>query len=565
MSLRLGVFVLTVMAFCVMAKPQDRRQILNRRPTQHFSGLNQLFPVLERISSRIRTIDSKLMRHELREVQVAEFLGATLNSVVTALGKSKEKAEVLAAQVAGVEERLMVVVPLIQSSDERQRAMLGKISEGLDTLLLIAMAPKLEENPGAPPPVSLELVEENRKQTEALLGAVDEIRASQTAEFSKVSTEVSALTASLSQQLADVTSHHTDLLTLVQGLAVPTTPAPRDNTCDAMAESLSETLGDLSRQQEGQMLLLQKIQLSTDQGFINQTQDFTSLSEVVKSADINTNKNYDAIVHHLNELKNISHSNFGNLHENLISIVNENDDIQTKLNNMTVSLKDGHASIIGNLDESTDTAENLHATVAENYKLLSEEINALGKIEQVMINTADAVLDTKRSIEFGIQQVILELGDVVSQSSMTMNSTLSDQISSISFNILKNQTSALTNMTRRMEDEISQVWRQIGIMYQQVEQSISMLDSLQVTTNQHMNVSLSRVGSMDGTVGEISGKVTDVEDNLNYLLGRLTLVVSEFNQMKVGVGEELDRLRDMAAGYSTNAGDLEHYSENTIK
>ena len=301
------------------------------------------------------------------------------------------------------------------------------------------------------------------------------------------------------------------------------------------------------------------------QGFINQTQDLTSLSEVVKSGDISTNKNYDAIVHHLNELKNISHSNFGNLHENLISIVNENDDIQTKLNNMTVTLKDGHASIIGNLDESTDTAENLHATVAENYKLLSEEINALGKIEQVMINTADAVLDTKRSIEFGIQQVILELGDVVSQSSMTMNSTLSDQISSISFNILKNQTSALTNMTRRMEDEISQVWRQIGIMYQQVEQSISMLDSLQVTTNQHMNVSLSRVGSMDGTVGEISGKVTDVEDNLNYLLGRLTLVVSEFNQMKVGVGEELDRLRDMAAGYSTNAGDLEHYSENTIK
>jgi len=565
MSLRLGLFVFTAMAFCAMAKPQDRRQILNRRPTQHFSGLNQLFPVLERISSRIRTIDSKLMRHELREVQVAEFLGATLNSVVTALGKSKEKAEVLAAQVAGVEERLMLVVPLIQSSDERQKTMLRKISEGLDTLLLIAMAPKLEDNPGAPPPVSMELVEENRMQTEMLLGAVEGIRASQTDAFNTVATEVSALTASLSQQLADVTSHHTNLLTLVQGLAVPTTPAPRDSTCDVMAESLSDTLGNLSRQQQGQMLLLQKIQLSTDQGFINQTQDLTSLSEVVKSGDINTNKNYDAIVHHLNELKNISHSNFGNLHENLISIVNENDDIQTKLNNMTVTLKDGHASIIGNLDESTDTAENLHATVAENYKLLSEEINALGKIEQVMINTADAVLDTKRSIEFGIQQVILELGDVVSQSSMTMNSTLSDQISSISFNILKNQTSALTNMTRRMEDEISQVWRQIGIMYQQVEQSISMLDSLQVTTNQHMNVSLSRVGSMDGTVGEISGKVTDVEDNLNYLLGRLTLVVSEFNQMKVGVGEELDRLRDMAAGYSTNAGDLEHYSENTIK
>lgn len=61
-----------------------------------------------------------------------------------------------------------------------------------------------------------------------------------------------------------------------------------------------------------------------------------------------------------------------------------------------------------------------------------------------------------------------------------------------------------------------------------------------------MNVSLSRVGTMDGTVGEINGKVADVEDNLNYLLGRLSLVVSEFHHMKAGVGDELDKLREMA-------------------
>ncbi|TOF72440.1 hypothetical protein CGJ15_27545, partial [Vibrio parahaemolyticus] len=73
---------------------------------------------------------------------------------------------------------------------------------------------------------------------------------------------------------------------------------------------------------------------------------------------------------------------------------------------------------------------------------------------------------------------ILELGEIVKNSGSNINSTLSDQISNISFAILKNQTSALTNMTAKMEQEISQVWRQIGIMYQQMTQSVDLLDQL---------------------------------------------------------------------------------------
>lgn len=210
-------------------------------------------------------------------------------------------------------------------------------------------------------------------------------------------------------------------------------------------------------------------------------------------------------------------------------------------------LKEGNTNIMDIMDDHASQAETLQNTVVDNYSELSDEIRSLKRVEQVMINTADSVLDTKRSIEFGIKQIILELGEIVKSSGSTINSTLSDQISNVSFAILKNQTSALTNMTAKMENEISQVWRQIGIMYQQMAQSVDLLDQLKDTTKEHMNASLSRVGSMDGTVGRINTKVADVEDNLNYLLGRLSLVVSEFNIMKSGVGEELMRLRENLA------------------
>lgn len=243
--------------------------------------------------------------------------------------------------------------------------------------------------------------------------------------------------------------------------------------------------------------------------------------------------------------------------EVLEAIIAGNSAVEGTITGLGRELQDGNTNIMDVLDDRASQAENLQHTVLENYNELSREIKSLKKVEQVMIHTADSVLDTKRSIEFGIQQIILELGEIVKSSGSTINSTLSDQISNISFAILKNQTSALTNMTAKMEQEISQVWRQIGIMYQQMSQSVDLLDQLKDTTKEHMNASLSRVGNMDGTVGKINTKVADVEDNLNYLLGRLSLVSSEFNLMKNGVRDELVRLFENMAKENNNTVAIE--------
>lgn len=120
---------------------------------------------------------------------------------------------------------------------------------------------------------------------------------------------------------------------------------------------------------------------------------------------------------------------------------------------------------------------------------------------------------------------------------------LNFRFDNIELTILDNQTGALANLSSKLEQEMSQVWRQIGIMYQELTSSTTALDRLQKQTEIYVNGSLSTMDSMEGKVGQITGRMSEVDENLNYLLGRLSLVTQEFNQIKTGLGTALDNIR----------------------
>ena len=112
------------------------------------------------------------------------------------------------------------------------------------------------------------------------------------------------------------------------------------------------------------------------------------------------------------------------------------------------------------------------------------------------------------------------------------------------------------NLTSKVEKELGQVWRQMGIMYNQVSNSIKVLENVKTQTEGYVNRTGSNLGTMEGQVilkfsivpsplkrfytayswcsvkvEGLADRMVDVDDNLNYMLGQLNLVVQEFNQV----------------------------------
>merc|ERR1712115_515885 len=190
--------------------------------------------------------------------------------------------------------------------------------------------------------------------------------------------------------------------------------------------------------------------------------------------------------------------------------------------------------------ESGSMAESLFERVASGYKDLEDEISGLANVEKVLLDTADAVMDTKRKIEFGVQQIIFKVSELIELSGGEMDDNLAAKFETITRTILSNQTDALNTLTTKVEKDIGQVWRQMGIMYGQLSNSINILEKVKHQTEEFSSKSNKNLGSMDNQVEGLTNRMSEVDDNLNYMLGQLSLVVSEFNQVKTGLGEAME-------------------------
>jgi len=190
--------------------------------------------------------------------------------------------------------------------------------------------------------------------------------------------------------------------------------------------------------------------------------------------------------------------------------------------------------------ESGSMAETLFERVDEGYNKLEDEIKGLANVEQVLLDTADSVMDTKRKIEFGVQQIIYKVSELIELSGGEMDDNLAAKFETITRTILSNQTDALNTLTSKVEKDIGQVWRQMGIMYGQLSNSINILEKVKHQTEEFSVKSNKNLGSMDNQVEGLTDRMSEVDDNLNYMLGQLSLVVSEFNQVKTGLGEAME-------------------------
>uniref|UniRef100_A0A2M4BJC4 Putative secreted protein n=1 Tax=Anopheles marajoara TaxID=58244 RepID=A0A2M4BJC4_9DIPT len=212
----------------------------------------------------------------------------------------------------------------------------------------------------------------------------------------------------------------------------------------------------------------------------------------------------------------------------------------TRIKENNEALQTTADEILKVLTEELTTTEAFHTMAKDQFNSMNDTMQQLSVF---LLKAGENILDAKRGMDFGIMQITREVGDVIKASSGSLNATVTKRFDEIGATILDNHNGALTNLSSKIETEISQVWRQIGIMYQEISSSKQALDRLQEQTETYVNGTLNTMDSMEGKVSLITNRMTEVDSNLNYLLGRLSMVTQEFNQIKIGLGKALDEIK----------------------
>lgn len=72
----------------------------------------------------------------------------------------------------------------------------------------------------------------------------------------------------------------------------------------------------------------------------------------------------------------------------------------------------------------------------------------------------------------------MKVSELIELSGGEMDDNLAAKFETITRTILSNQTDALNTLTSKVEKDIGQVWRQMGIMYGQLSNSINILEKV---------------------------------------------------------------------------------------
>lgn len=457
----------------------------------------------------MRENTEKLERHEARERQ----LGEQLKKAISVLTKRVSAIDGLKQQFAKLDERFAGIEQLIVQKDERERIQMQKTADALENL-----ESRLEDS-----------IQCNNSES-LLIEHMSDL------EFT-CKTESLELKVMVLDQSRQVQSMALEVQNINENIT---------NIKDSM-----EMIKESSKLSE--KLLDEKLNVSVIME--EQSKALENIQELLKNS-----------IEEIHELPQVNEARaFHNDTEMLLQetkdvikglIIQESNVIQDKV------LKSG--------EEGKDTVEALRMAMADNSNRVSKELHDLSKGQLVMVSMADHVLDTKKRVEYGVHQILLEVGDLVKAQSKNINNTINTRFDGISNDIMDNQNGALANLTSKMEQEMNQVWRQINVMYQQMTESAKALDKLHNQNEIYINGTTSTMGGMETKVSEITKRMEEVDKNLNYLLGRLSLVTQEFNQIKSGLGTALDNIKASFKEVQEKASDLsnpgphpvpENYSE----
>ncbi|KAH8238879.1 hypothetical protein KR038_005725 [Drosophila bunnanda] len=470
-------------------------------------------------------LDNKLERHEHRE----RALGELLKKALQTLQKGQKSLEPINGIFGRLDERVSQIETMLITQEEKYNTQSDRFSQATEHMFkwmrendecfkrppvsskLIA-APA----PATAPTIPKEFLEEQQRVNKQLLEEIQKLSASV------------ALLRENSQKAAVQTQQNFE--TLPKGKELLAQIEAKLQQHSAAAASVTTAAPPKNDEFEAQLLNSLK----------NLEGKVTQLSESAQRPAVPVGLN-EKDRSYIQELNNDTLNALAQLkNDNLASQ-------KSALRETTEQLQQTEANIQADVRQLTNDvgALNKYLTSANESNIkLTEGLEALGKFNNIMMTNSEVVLDTQRKVEFGTLNVVQRVGKLLGEQVTQLTELLKERFSALDGAIVSTQQEANKNLSGLLDTELSQVWHRIEIMAGEISQSREMLGVIQSASDGYINSTLATMMGLGGKVEETKKHMIDMDENLNYLLGKLSLMSSEFANIKKGLADSLEDLRN---------------------
>ncbi|XP_001357011.3 uncharacterized protein [Drosophila pseudoobscura] len=450
-------------------------------------------------------LDNKLERHEHRERALGELLKKALQS----LQKGQKSLEPINGIFGRLDERVSQIETMLITQEEKYNAQSDRFNQATEHMFkwmrendecfkrppananLIAAAP-------APAALPNEFVKEQQRLNKQLLEEIQKLSSSVVSLL-----DSSKQAAAQTQKNFDSMPKATELLTqieakLQQHSSSVTTAAPPKN--DEFEAQLLERLNALGGQ-------------------------VAKLSDAPPpAAPVGLNEKDRA---YIQELNNDTMNALAKLKSETVS------GQQTALTQTTERLQQTEANI-----------QAFFASANESNSKLNDGFEALGKFNNILMTNSEVVLDMQRKVEFGTLQIVQRVSKLLEEQVTDLKAVLNTRFTALDGAVVSGQQETTRNISGLLDTELTQVWHRIEIMSSEISQSRDLLSIIQAASDGYINSTLATMMGLGGKVEETKKHMIDMDENLNFLLGKLSLMSSEFANIKKGLADSLEDLRN---------------------
>lgn len=103
---------------------------------------------------------------------------------------------------------------------------------------------------------------------------------------------------------------------------------------------------------------------------------------------------------------------------------NVSKDVEIQITRVQDVLKNGQQHLETKMKTAEVQMEKLFTNMQSGYAHLAQELKGLSNVESVLLDTGDSVLDTKRRLEYGVQQIMGEISNQLKEQTSNLNASL---------------------------------------------------------------------------------------------------------------------------------------------